>query len=399
MATASRPGGPALAARLSADPLRSRRLFLGGLAVGVLLMSATGLAALALITTPAELAARTSPPPRALITASARWRVLTQPIVTTGTVRAARTIPVTGSAPFGVLVVTQLPVRVGDRVWPGHVIAAIDGRPILLLRGRFAAYRDLHVGDSGPDVTQLQESLELVGFADDDPAGRFGPSTALALGLLYRDLGYAPPLFRPPPVPRRSRPPPTPYLPMTEVVFIPARSALVVSVTARVGAQVTGAPLATLATGHPYVTAALIPRLAAVLRPGTRAAIEGTTLTAAGRLLRITRFPPGTAYRVVITSRRPLPQRLIGAKVRVTLMVPVTGRPVLSVPLAAVFGTGRPSGAYVLVTASAGQPAPGGLVHRVPIRTGPMAGGWVAVQPVTAGALRRGSRVVVGTRQ
>jgi hypothetical protein len=381
------------------DPLWSRRLFLGGLAVGVILMSAIGLAALALITTPAELAARTNAPAPALITASTRWRVLTEPIVTTGTVRAARTIPVTGSAPFGVLVVTQLPVRAGDRVWPGHVVAAIDGRPILLLRGRFPAYRNLHMGDTGPDVTQLQEGLELVGFADYDLAGQFGPSTALALDLLYRDLGYAPPLFRPPPVPGRSRPPPSPYLPMTEVVFIPARSALVVSVAARVGARVTGAPLATLATGRPYVTAQLTPHLATLARRGTRALIAAATLTAAGRLQRARRFPPGTAYQVVITSRRPLPQRLIGAQVRITLLVPVTSGPVLSVPLAAVFSTGHTRTPYVTVVGRSGQAAPGPRLRRVPVLTGPMGGGWVAVQPVVPGALRPGSQVVVGTRR
>jgi len=362
-------------------------------------MSATGLAALALIITPAELAARTSPPPPALITASTRLRVLSEPIVSTGTVRAARTVPVTGSAPFGVLVVTKLPVRVGDRVWPGHVIAAIDGKPILLLRGSFPAYRDLHVGDAGPDVTQLQEGLELAGFADYDAAGRFGPSTALALGLLYRDLGYAPPLFRPPPAPGRSRPPPSPYLPMTEVVFIPARSALVVSVAARVGARVSGAPLAMLATGHPYITAELTSHLAALVRRGTRAAIAGATLTAAGRLQRVRRFPPGAAYLVVITSRRPLPQRLIGAQVKVTLMVPVTARPVLSVPLAAVFGSAHTGAAYVIVVARAGRAGPWRRRHRVPVLTGPMAGGWVAVRPVTPGTLGPGSRVLVGTRQ
>jgi hypothetical protein len=383
----------------SADPLRSRRLFLGGLAVGVVAMSATGLAALALVITPAELAAQSSAPAPALITASTRWRVLTEHIVTTGTVRAARTIPVTGSAPFAVLVVTRLPVHEGDRVWPGHVIAEIDGRPVLLLRGRLPPYRDLHEGDTGPDVKQLQESLELVGFADFDPAGLFGPSTALALGLLYRDLGYTPPLFRPPPTPGLTRPRASPYLPMTEVVFIPARSAFVVSVATRVGALVTAAPLIQLATGQPYVTAELTPSQAALVRRGTQAVIAGVAVATAGRLQRVRRFPSGAAaYPVVVTSRRRLPQRLIGARVRLTLVVPVTAVPVLSVPLAAVSGTGRSRSPYVVVVTPArpGRPV---LRRRVPVVTGPLADGWVAVQPVVPGALRAGSRVLVGIRR
>ena len=99
------------------------------------------------------------------------------------------------SAPYSTVTVTRLPVKAGDRVRPGRVIAEIDGRPILLLRGRLPAYRDLHEGDHGPDVTQLQRALESLGYADFDPPGDFGQSTALALLLFYRHLGYEAPVY------------------------------------------------------------------------------------------------------------------------------------------------------------------------------------------------------------
>jgi hypothetical protein len=116
--------------------------------------------------------------------------VLTETVTVPGIVTAARSISVTASAPYRVVTVTSMPVRPGDRVWPGHVIAEIDGRPVLLLQGRLPAYRDLHEGDAGPDVRQLQEALGRLGYPDFDPAGLFGPSTALALLLLYQRLGY-----------------------------------------------------------------------------------------------------------------------------------------------------------------------------------------------------------------
>ena len=98
-------------------------------------------------------------------------------------------------APFSTITLTRMPEKTGDRVKPGHVIAAIDGRPMILLRGRLPAYRDLHEGDHGPDVSQLQRELIALGYADYDASGYFGASTALALLLFYRHLGYDAPIY------------------------------------------------------------------------------------------------------------------------------------------------------------------------------------------------------------
>jgi hypothetical protein len=361
-------------------------------------MSAAGLAVLALVVSPAELAARTNPPQPALITARTRWQVLTEHIVTAGIVRAGRTIAVTGSARVSVLVVTRLPYRAGNRVLAGHVVAEIDGRPVLLLTGPLPAYRDLREGDSGPDVSQLHESLELLGYRDFDPQGLFGPSTALALELLYQHLGYAPPLSQPHQgtgAPPRARRTPAPYLPMSEVVFIPAPSALVISVATRVGARISGGPLLWLAIGNPHVNAVLTAHQAVSTRRGASAMLDVASprLAVAGRLRPFALFPAGAAsYPVVVTSDRPLPQRLIGVRVRITLLVPVTAAAVLSVPLAAVFGSGPRRQPYVVEILGTGQ----GQRRHVPVLTGPTADGWVAVQPVAPGGLRKGSRVLVG---
>src|SRR6266702_4558290 len=321
------------------DPLRTRRFFLGGLAVGLLAMSAVGLATAAFVESPQQVAARSAAPAPTLITAAARWQVLRNVITVPGIVRSARRIEVTASAPYQTVTVTRLPVRPGDRVRPGQLLAEIDGRPIVALRGRLPPYRDLREGDAGPDVTQLQRALESLGYADFDPPGEFGPSTALALLLFYRHLGYHAPIFRravgvPGAGPRVAPRPaghaiaarrtatglviPSAYLPMSEVVFIPARSALVVSVGGRAG----GSPVLTLSTGRPQVSGSLTAHQAALARPGTPALIAAGNppLTVAGTVTRVGSLtapggprgvpggrPPGPAPRGVPGGRPPGP--------------------------------------------------------------------------------------------
>ena len=379
------------------DPLRSRRFFLGGLAIGLVAMSATGLATAVFIESPRQLAARSAAPPRTAITATARWQVLRDPITVQGAIRSARTIEVTAQAPYSTMIVTKMPVRAGDVVKPGRAIAEVDGRPILLLRGRLPPYRDLREGDQGPDVTQLQRALAGLGYSIFDPPGYFGPSTSFAVLLFYQHLGYSAPLYHPPKTRADPDPVPSAYLPMTEVVFVPAKSALVVSVGTRTGRPAGSGPLLTLTTGPPYVTGSLTAHQAAQARPGMTARIVAATppLTARGTVTRIGPLPavggaPPGGFPVLVRSERRLPQHLVGASVRLTIEAPVTASPVLTVPAAAIF-TGRP-----------GQPArviklSGGRRSTVPVRTGPSAAGLVAVQSVRPGALGPGDRVLIGT--
>ncbi len=400
-------GGPG--SRSALDPLRTKRFFLAGLAVGVLAMSATGLAAARLIESPRQLAARSAAPAASVITGVARMRVLRTAIALAGKVRPGRTVSVTASAPYAAVIVTGMPAKLGSRVWPGQVIAEIDGRPVVLLRGRLPPYRNLHEGDVGPDVAQLQAALTRLGYPVYDEQGYFGPSTAFALLLMYSHLGYAVPRYRPqPPKPGQSRPLPTPYLPMREVSYIPAPSALVVAAPAKTGAAVRqGQVVLRLATGNPYVTGLLSAREAAETGPGTSARIVSASppVAATGVVARISVIPAYAAggtgqaeYQVVVTSRHRLSQRAIGRTVRLTLLVPVTSGPVLTVPLTAVF-SGRDAGharesaagsAYVVRMAARGRR------HQVAVITGPSAGGLVAIQPVEPGMLRPGDRVLIG---
>ncbi|HEX9033048.1 MAG TPA: hypothetical protein VF834_14505 [Streptosporangiaceae bacterium] len=422
----SHADGDSPAARPAADPLRVRRFFFGGLAAGIAAMSAVGLATVAFIVSPGGVAARSAAPPRSAITAPVRWQVLRNAITTQGTVRSARTIIVQAQAPFGTLTVTRMPVRAGDRVRPGQVIAEVDGRPVLLLRGRLPAYRDLHEGDHGPDVTQLQLALMQLGFADYDPQGYFRQSTALALLLFYRSLGYQAPIRQPrvkasapasQPIARRQTTAagqvPSAYLPMSEVVYVPSPSALAVTVNARVGQVVpAGGPILALATGSPSVTGTLSAHQASLVRKGMPALIVSALprLVAAGTLSRVGSLPAAGGpqagvFPIEVSSTGRLAQDLIGARVRLTIWAAVTSGPVLAVPVAAIHtvragrvgaGASRHGRAASRISAFVIRIGATGHRARVPVFTGPAASGLVAVQPVRQGALRTGDQVLIG---
>ena len=55
-------------------------------------------------------------------------------------------------------VYTKLPEN-GDKVGCGGVLYRVDDQPVLLLCGTVPAYRDLHRGDAGQDVRQLNRNL------------------------------------------------------------------------------------------------------------------------------------------------------------------------------------------------------------------------------------------------
>lgn len=102
-----------------------------------------------------------------------------------------REIPLSVSSEDEVGVISALPVSAGKPVPYCHALLEISGRPLLALNGLIPAYRDLHIGDSGKDVTQLQKALKSCGYsvaAD----GHLGKYTAQLVARLYRNNGYAP---------------------------------------------------------------------------------------------------------------------------------------------------------------------------------------------------------------
>jgi peptidoglycan hydrolase-like protein with peptidoglycan-binding domain len=90
---------------------------------------------------------------------------------------------------------TKLPED-GDKVDCGDVFYRVDENPVLLLCGTVPAYRDLHKGDKGKDVRQLNRNLHNRGYdadagVDIDPDDNdFTWKTEKALEKLQQDKGF-----------------------------------------------------------------------------------------------------------------------------------------------------------------------------------------------------------------
>lgn len=175
---------------------RRRRTLAVPVGLGVLvLLSATAFGISTQIKSPAQTAASAKPPALSAITAAVTMQVLSRDVVFRGNVLAASSLTVaapslpTGSSP----VVTALNAKPGDTVHAGEVVAAVAGRPIIVLQGKIAAYRQMVVGDSGIDVSQLQEGLHELGYSTGgDVPGTYGVGTAIAVSALYASKGYQP---------------------------------------------------------------------------------------------------------------------------------------------------------------------------------------------------------------
>ncbi|MFD9478682.1 peptidoglycan-binding protein [Streptomyces nojiriensis] len=143
--------------------------------------------------TPEQRASNAAAPPPSQITGKVSDQQLVERMELTGKVETASRTTITGVQPQGTsrAVVTALPAAAGKSLKAGAVVAEVSGRPVLLLPGRFPAYRDLKAGDKGPDVQQLQRALQpLYGTAVN---GTYGPATVEAVRKLYGAAGYEAP--------------------------------------------------------------------------------------------------------------------------------------------------------------------------------------------------------------
>jgi HlyD family secretion protein len=184
-------------------------------------------------------------------------------------------------------------------------------------------------------------------------------------------------------------------LPMSEVVFLPAFPARVEAVGAGVGGEVK-APLLTLSSGRLVVRGGLNPADRALVKPGLPVQIVAELLgvTVPGRVEsvgEVEKDASGTFRHpvTVLPDGDPLPERLNGADVRLSVVAASTGDPVLVVPASAVFADATGQTGVLRV-------GPDGRQERVVVTVGASGDGYVAVVPVRGG-LAEGDAVAVGT--
>ncbi|MFC9033611.1 peptidoglycan-binding protein [Streptomyces arboris] len=177
--------------------LSRRKRAVAAVAGGAVVLAGAALWTSAFVKSPAQAAADAGPPARDVLTAPVERRVLTDTVVTRGTVSASQTADL---APVGAAVdgstapvVTKVMVRSGQTFPAGRVLVEVSGRPVFALPGALPVYRDLKPGSHGDDVRQLQKALASVGHSTgSDPSGTYGPGTKQAVAGLYAAIGYEP---------------------------------------------------------------------------------------------------------------------------------------------------------------------------------------------------------------
>jgi peptidoglycan hydrolase-like protein with peptidoglycan-binding domain len=381
-----------------------RRRTLAVLVVGAMVVAslATWIAS-ARIRSPAEAAARTAPPEPSAILVKVERRALATKIVSRGTGHygSLRDLLLTRSAlKNGPQIVTRRPT-VGAILNEGDVVLTISGRPTFLFDGPQPSYRDLGPGMSGSDVKQLETALKRSRFDPGRVDGFYDSATARGVAALYRRRGYAPVVatgaqldaVRPTEAEmvRGARAGGGVQFPADEVVFVPRTPLRVTRVPAALGGQPDGT-LVTVTDSVVSVDGALPVGEAGLAKVGAQVLIEEPALgiDATGKVSHVAQRP-GTegadgfhvAFRVLADQA---PSALVGASVRLTVLIESTRTAELTVPVSAVSlgpdGTSRV------------QRSTGGKLEYVTVQPGLSADGYVTITP--SGNLADGDLVVIG---
>jgi peptidoglycan hydrolase-like protein with peptidoglycan-binding domain len=382
--------------------LRRRRLIMLGVVALVVIAAVGGLLVGTQIKSPAEQAAQAKPPPLTVLTATVQRTVLTATVLGQAAVQAPREYspPTVGGGGGGgdaagqdvQSIVTRVFARNGSYVEQGSVMFEVAGQPFFLLQGSVPAYRSLQPGESGLDVTQLQDDLETMGYSvGGDTSGYYGAGTSAAVSAFYQAIGYQAQKITGGPKADRGV-----SMPLGEYAFVPELPARVVKLGVSIGKTVSGGP--TLALGDPGIKGQLNPDDAKLVRPGMRVTITkpGTGATVGGRVTSVSNstaskasISGGLFVAMGIRVDRPLPMSLVGQDVSLTITSARSAGPVLAVPEAAVYA-GADGGTYVTKLAGKNR-------VKVPVRVGMSGNGLLQVTPRQPGLLTAGDQVVTGT--
>ncbi|WP_427887361.1 peptidoglycan-binding protein [Kribbella sp. GL6] len=430
---------------MTASPKSRRRVLVGVAGVAVVSLG-IGVAAGSRISSPEDAAAKTAPPAASQITVPVAKKLLSSKVVGRGDASfdGAVNIRVETSGLTTPAIVTGKVPTVGSTITEGKALLEITGRPVIGLAGVLPMYRTLSPGSKGPDVLQLEQTLDRLGYNPGTVDDEYTLSTSAAVEKLYENAGYDPPA----PEDRLTQAVDqakkqvdaakkqlrlaqsqlkaakdakakdtsvqqgavddaqqnlsdaeqartdaefkagTP-LPVSEVVYVKTLPRRVDDVKVERGGTVNGVVMS--ASGASLVvTLKVDAETAQRLKAGMAAALElsdGTSV--ASKVRRVTKN--GAQYDVVVA-----PNALTGAQlallrdanVRVTIPVKSTSGKVLAVPVAAL-SSGSDGASRVEVLRN-------GQVELVPVTVGLSADGFAQVTPKGDAKLSEGDQVVVG---
>lgn len=409
--------------------------------VAVAALVGAGVAGGTLLHSPDETLAADVPP--TVLTAPVESRVLQSEVTGTGTFTVAESVPVRVAAPDGMsAVVTGTPVVVGAGVgWWCRPVVEVSGRPVIALPGVLPTYRDLTVGDSGPDVRQLQAALRDCGHRV-GVDGTFGPATAAAVTAMYRAAGTAAvtsagdglggtdaaastgpadgdaagdeasvapvswhvttttpePAADPDTAPAASGPPapsaspaPSVVLPRGEVVYLPTEGRLTAVLPP--GRAPGTDPVATVALAGDSFSLSLSATQRAQVTAGVPVTVtrDGWSVTVAllAADATATDASGGVVYPVTLPLPEPVDPTFYGQEGTFTAVVGSGDPYPLVVPVSAL-QQDTDGSTSVRVAVSDGS------ATGVPVTVTASAGGYSAVEPVRPGALEAGDEVVIG---
>lgn len=127
------------------------------------------------------------------VTAVVEERTVTSSLSVQGIVTGAptREVRFEGAAAGTKQIVTSVAKALGAPVAVGDLLATVSGVPVFLIPEGVPLYRDLHRGDTGPDVAALQTLLSRLGFLRGPATGVVDAPTLAAAGLWYKTFGQS----------------------------------------------------------------------------------------------------------------------------------------------------------------------------------------------------------------
>jgi peptidoglycan hydrolase-like protein with peptidoglycan-binding domain len=431
---------------VTASPKSRRRVLVGVSAVATLSLG-VGVAAGSRIQSPEDAAAKTAAPSASQITVPVEKKALSSKVVGRGDTSfdGAVNVRVETSDLRTPAVVTGKVPAVGSTIHEGKALLEITGRPVIGLAGVLPMYRTLSPGSRGPDVLQLEQTLDRLGFDPGTVDSKYDSGTARAIEELYEAAGYEAPepeeqltqavdqaektvdqaknaLRQAEAALKQAKKQPgktdfsveqgqvddadenlndaetalaeaefkagTP-LPVSEVVFVKTLPRRVDDVKVERGGTVNGVVMS-VSGASLVVTLKVDAQTKERLKVGMPASFDlgdGTIVQATVR--RITRN--ADQYDVVVAPKSLTAaqlERLREANVRVTIPVQSTNGKVLAVPVAAI-SAGSDGSSRVEVLRE-------GKVELVPVKVGLSADGFAQVTPTGDAKLAEGDQVVVG---
>ena len=173
-----------------------RRTRQAAVVVGISVLSAAiGVVVGSRLKSPADAANEREAPAASVITVPVEKRKLVSTLVVSGQTQYVEPTPVRLAGAVGTSagdrqVVTRIP-ELNSEIAEGGLLMEISGRPVFAMRGELPMYRQLTPGAKGPDVLQLETSLEALGFPPGTVDDLYDAGTEAALDAFYLSRGYS----------------------------------------------------------------------------------------------------------------------------------------------------------------------------------------------------------------